>query len=240
MSFFIFAPSASANAMAEFQEEVIPTSGGDLKIYFFGHVSLMLEYNGKIIHVDPFSQMADYNLLPKADAILITHQHRDHCDLDAIKPILKDNTDIVLNAKAFEIVGLGQALKNGETAKIIGIPVEATPAYNLVHKRDNGAPFHPKGEGNGYILTFGDKRIYIAGDTENFPEMRAIRNIDVAFLPINLPFTMTAQMAKDAALMIQPKVIYPYHFHMSTTDVGKFPELMKDVKNIEVRMRNVK
>jgi len=239
LTLFVFAPLASANALVKFEQDIIPTSGGDLKIYFVGHGTLILSYNGKIIHVDPFSQLTDYNLLPKADAILITHQHRDHFDLDAITPILTNTTEIVLNAKAFEVLGKGQVLNNWETTSLIGIPVEATPAYNIVHKRDNGEPFHPKGEGNGYILTFGDKRVYIAGDTENFPEMKDIKNIDIAILPINLPFTMTAEMAKDAVLMINPKIVYPYHFHLSTTDINKFLELMKHVKNVELRVRNM-
>lgn len=235
---FIFAPVALANAMWDFEKDVIPTSGGDLEITFVGHGSLILNYGGKVIHVDPYSKLADYSLLPKADAVLITHQHQDHLDLKALEPILTNDTDIVLNAKSAEILGKGRVLKNGETTKLLGIiSVEATPAYNLVHKRDTGVPFHPKGEGNGYILTFGDKRVYIAGDTENFPEMNHINNIDIAFLPMNLPYTMTPEMVKKAALVINPKILYPYHF--GDTDTNKILDLMNGIKNIEIRIRNM-
>jgi len=120
---------------------------------------------------------------------------------------------------------------------VAGITVEAVPAYNVVAKRENGQPYHPKGTGNGYIFTFGDKRVYVAGDTENIPEMRTFRNIDIAFLPMNLPYTMTPEMVADAAGMIQPKVLYPYH--TGDTDIAKLSTLMQDRKGVEVRIRRM-
>ena len=118
-----------------------------------------------------------------------------------------------------------------------GFKIEAHPAYNLVHMRDSGQPFHPKGEGNSYVITFGDKRVYIGGDTENTPEMKALKDIDVAFLPMNLPYTMTPEMVADAARAFKPKILYPYH--TGNTDVSKLTELLKDHPEIEVRIRDM-
>jgi L-ascorbate metabolism protein UlaG (beta-lactamase superfamily) len=129
-------------------------------------------------------------------------------------------------------------MKNGDVKTVGGLKIEAVPAYNIVHMRDQGQPFHPKGVGNGYVITFGDKRVYVAGDTENIPEMKNIKNIDVAFLPMNLPYTMTPEMAADAAKMIRPKILYPYHY--GETDTSKLVALLKDTKEIEVRIRNMK
>jgi L-ascorbate metabolism protein UlaG (beta-lactamase superfamily) len=120
---------------------------------------------------------------------------------------------------------------------VAGLKIEAVPAYNLVHKRDNGRPFHPKGEGNGYVITFGDKRIYVAGDTENTPEMKALKDIDVAFLPMNLPYTMTPEMVADAAKAFRPKVLYPYHY--GSTDTSALVKLLEGEEGIEVRVRNM-
>jgi L-ascorbate metabolism protein UlaG (beta-lactamase superfamily) len=132
----------------------------------------------------------------------------------------------------------GKVMKNGDATTVDGIRIEAVPAYNRAHMRKPGVPFHPKGEGNGYILTFGDKRIYVAGDTENIPEMKRLTGIDVAFLPMNLPYTMTPEMAADAALALSPKILYPYHY--GDTDTGKLVELLKDHPEIEVRIRHLK
>ena len=129
-------------------------------------------------------------------------------------------------------------MKNGDVDTVLGIRIEAVPAYNIVHKRDNGEPFHPKGVGNGYVLTFGDKRIYIAGDTENIPEMKTLKNIDVAFLPMILPYTMTPEMVADAARVFKPKILYPYHY--GDTDPQKLVQLLKNDKEIEVRIRELR
>ena len=118
-----------------------------------------------------------------------------------------------------------------------GLKIEAVPAYNMVHKRANGEPFHPQGIGNGYIITFDDKRVYIAGDTENIPEMAELGKIDIAFLPMNLPYTMTPEMVADAAKMIKPQILYPYHY--GNTNTSKLMELLKDDKDIEVRIRKM-
>ena len=129
-------------------------------------------------------------------------------------------------------------MKNGDVETVGGLTIEAVPAYNLVHMRSPGVPFHPQGIGNGYVITFGDKRVYVAGDTENIPEMKNLKNIDYAFLPMNLPYTMTAEMVADAARAFRPRILYPYHF--GNTDTSQLEALMKDTPEVEVRIRNMK
>jgi len=221
-----------------FEKDVITTSGGDLEITFIGHASLMFTYGGKIIHVDPVSAEADYKMLPKADLIAITHDHSDHLDAAAVAALMKPGTEVVAGAPCEGKVAGAVILKNGQGRKTIGIAIEAVPAYNIVHMRAPGHPFHPKGEGNGYVFTFGDKRVYIAGDTENISEMAKLKDIDVAFLPMNLPYTMSPEMAADAALKFRPKILYPYHY--GDTDVTKLAALLKNEKGIEVRVRKMK
>ena len=224
--------------MAMFETDTIKTSAGDLNITFLGHGSLYFAFGGKIIHVDPFSAVADYSTLPKADIVLLAHEHMDHLDLKALNPVRTDKTIVVLPEVCAKQVEGGLVMKNGDVKTVGGLKIEAVPAYNIVHKRETGQPFHPKGVGNGYIITFGDKRVYVAGDTENIPEMKNIKNIDVAFLPMNLPYTMTPEMAADAAKMVNPKILYPYHY--GETDTSKLVALLKDTKEIEVRIRKMK
>jgi L-ascorbate metabolism protein UlaG (beta-lactamase superfamily) len=235
---FIMTFTFSADAMEPFKTDIIKTSDGDLKITFIGHGTLMFAFDQQIIHVDPFSKVADYSKLPKADVILITHEHFDHLDLKALEHIRTEKTKVVLTAACSKQVRNGIIMKNGDVQTVNGLKIESIPAYNLVHKRDNGQPFHPKGVGNGYIITFGDRRVYVAGDTENIPEMKSLREIDCAFLPMNLPYTMTPEMVADAAKAFQPKILYPYHF--GNTDTSKLLTLLQNQKGIEVRIRNMK
>jgi L-ascorbate metabolism protein UlaG (beta-lactamase superfamily) len=221
----------------QFETDVLQTSAGDLKITFLGHGTLMLTFKGRNIHVDPFSRVADYAKLPKADVIVITHEHRDHLDLQALASVRTEKTEVVLTEACAKQVEGGIVMQNGDVHTVNGVTVEAVPAYNLVHKRENGEPFHPKGVGNGYVMTFGDKRVYIAGDTENIPEMNTLQDIDCAFLPMNLPYTMTPEMVADAAKAFQPKILYPYHY--GNTDPSKLVELLREQKGIEVRIRKM-
>jgi L-ascorbate metabolism protein UlaG (beta-lactamase superfamily) len=220
-----------------FTTDLLHTSAGDLSITFLGHASLLMVFNGKNIFVDPFGKVADYSAFPKADIIFSTHEHFDHLDPQALAAIRTPQTIMVLNPAGAKQVGSGITMHNGDKETVVGLQVEAIPAYNLVHKREDGQPFHPKGVGNGYILTFGDKRLYLAGDTENIPEMKALKKIDIAFLPMNLPYTMTPEMVADAAKSFQPAILYPYHF--GDTDVSKLVDLLKAEKGIEVRIRKL-
>jgi L-ascorbate metabolism protein UlaG (beta-lactamase superfamily) len=234
----LFLCVSPALAAQEFENDVIKTSGGDLTITFLGHGSVAFEFGGKTLYVDPFGQVADYTQQPKADLILVTHEHPDHFDLAALSAVRTPDTKLILTKACAEKVSGGDVMGNGDKREVFGIGIEAVPAYNLVHMREDGQPFHPRGRGNGYILTFGDKRVYVAGDTENIPEMKALKDIDVAFLPMNLPFTMTPEMVADAAKAFKPKILYPYH--TGTTDLAKIVELMKDAPEVEVLLRRMR
>jgi L-ascorbate metabolism protein UlaG (beta-lactamase superfamily) len=230
--------SFTGYAQKTFETDTFTTSKGDLKITFIGHGTLMFNYTGKIVHIDPVGRYADYTLLPKADIILITHEHGDHLDLNALAMIQKENTITILTEKCTEKGANGIIMKNGDVRIIEGLKIEAVPAYNIVHKRQNGQPFHPKGDGNGYIINWGNTRIYIAGDTENTPDMKTLKEIDIAFLPMNVPYTMSPDMVTDAAKAIKPKILYPYHY--SKTDPNTLVDLLKDIKETEVRIRKLR
>lgn len=233
---FIFVMTTAAHEQ-KFEEDIITTSKGDLKITFIGHGTLMFTFAGKVIHVDPWSRVAHYSDLPKADLILVTHDHGDHLDTNAINIIRQEKTSLVLTEKCAEKVEGGTVMRNGDVKSIQGFKIEAVPAYNILNKRGSGAPYHPKGMGNGYVITFADKRVYVAADTENTPEMKALKNIDIAFLPMNLPYTMTPEMVADAAKAFKPKILYPYHY--GDTDTSRIVDLLKEVKEIEVRIRKM-
>ena len=214
--------------------DVIQTSGGDLEVTLVGHGTLMFSFGGKVIHVDPWSRQADYTKMPKADIILVTHDHPDHLDLAAIKTLTKGNTQVLVNKASADKVPGCIAMANGEVKTVQGIRVEAVPAYNIVNMRSPGQPFHPKGVGNGYLMTFGDKKIYVAGDTEDTPEMKALKGIYCAFLPMNLPYTMTPEMVADAAKAMRPAIVYPYHY--GETDTQQLVRLLA-ASGIDVRIR---
>lgn len=221
----------------QFETDVFPTSHGDLTITFIGHGSLMVDFNQLNISIDPFSRLADYSQFPGADLVLITHEHMDHLDKAALEIIRTSETDLVLTESCAKQLSGGIVMANSDQQIVRGIPIEAVAAYNLVHKRENGQPFHPRGVGNGYILTFGDTKIYIAGDTENTPEMKALTGIDIAFLPMNLPYTMTPAMVADAARAFKPRILYPYHY--GNTNPQELVTLLENEPEIEVRIRHM-
>lgn len=223
---------SSGFAQKKYEEDEFQTSSGLLKIAFIGHGTLMLNCAGTVIHIDPVSMYADYAVLPKADVILITHEHGDHLDAKAIQAVTTSRTVLLVNQASEKNLRNATIMKNGEVKTVAGIAIEAVPAYNLEK------PFHPKGNGNGYVISWGGKRIYVAGDTENVPEIKALKTIDIAFLPMNLPFTMTPAQVADVAKAMRPKVLYPYHF--GDTDTHALISLMKDEKGIEVRIRDLK
>jgi L-ascorbate metabolism protein UlaG (beta-lactamase superfamily) len=216
----------------KYEEDLIATTSGDLKITFLGHATLMFTFKDKVIHVDPWSEQADYSKLPKADLILVTHEHFDHLDPKAIRILKKDSTVIIGTAACQPKVPGLKVLENGQKENISGLEIEAVPAYNP------NKSFHPKGLGNGYVITFADKKVYVAGDTENIPEMKNLKNIEVAFLPMNQPYTMTPEQVAEAARWIKPAILYPYHY--GETEVSRLVALLKDSPEIEVRIRKLR
>ena len=215
----------------------LTSSAGIIEMNFIGHASLMFSLNSFIVYIDPVRSMGKYDNMPKADLILVTHEHGDHLDASLIKDLSKPETIVLCNEASLPRIPSAQAMKNGDQKNVKEIGIEAFPAYNIVNMRAPGQPYHPKGTGNGYIITFGDKRIYVAGDTENTPEMKALKNIDVAFLPMNLPYTMTPAMVADAAIAFKPKILYPYHY--GETNTNEIVELLKNT-TVEVRIRDLK
>jgi L-ascorbate metabolism protein UlaG (beta-lactamase superfamily) len=231
-SLFLVVPAAAEYG---FETDTMQTEKGPLKITFIGHGTLMLEWNSLIIHVDPVSREADYSKLPDADLILITHHHGDHFDPGAIKAIETGTTTLVVNPEVGKKIETeAVVMKNGDVQNLMGLKIEAVPAYNTTEGRSR---FHPEGRDNGYILTMGGKRIYIAGDTEDTPEMRQLEDIDVAFLPMNQPYTMTPAQVAEAAKAFRPAILYPYHY--GDTDVSELVSLLKGEKDIEVRVRQM-
>ena len=199
------------------------------------HGSLMFEYSGKVIHVDPVP-MTDYTPYPKADLIFLTHHHVDHLSEDLLKKLKKPSTIIVgtqlIKEKLPEVI----VMKNGVKRDFSGISVEAFPMYNLTRERSPGVKFHIKGEGNAYIFGFGGTRVYVAGDTESIPEMKQLKNIDIAFIPINLPYTMPPEEAAECVKVFKPKAVYPYH--QGDSDVNAFERALEGT-GIEVRIHKL-
>jgi L-ascorbate metabolism protein UlaG (beta-lactamase superfamily) len=214
--------------------EEFKTKAGVVKITPIRHASLMIEAGGKVIHVDPWSQ-GNYDGLPKADLILITDLHPDHLDKAALDKVKKDGTVFITPSAVAKTVTDAKVIGNGDTTKWNDWTIEAVPMYNLKRGPTPGKLFHDKGRGNGYVLTYGGMRFYLSGDTEGVPEMRDLKNIDVAFVCMNLPYTMTPEEAADAVRAFHPKVVYPYHYQ------GSDPEVFKkalDGTGIDVRLRN--
>ena len=215
--------------------DTISTNNGDLVIHPVDHASLLLSWNGQVIYVDPVGGAARYEGLPAPTAILITHGHGDHFDVPTLEAIAKD-VPLVTNQEVFDklpeaLKANAKAMANGDEGDIVGIPLKAIPAHNTTPDR---AKYHPVGVGNGYILTFGDKLVYVAGDTEPTPEMLALTNIAVAFLPMNLPYTMTVDQAAEAVNAFKPAIVYPYHY--SDSDLEAFKAGVGE--GVEVRLRN--
>lgn len=180
------------------------------------HASFMMELGGKNLYFDPVGASDQYKDLPAADAVFITDIHSDHFDLKTLSGIVTDQTILFMPKAVREKLGHNddlptniKVLNNGDLATFAGIQIEAIPMYNL---REEAKDFHPKGRGNGYVLSFDGKRVYVAGDTEVIPEMRNLKNIDVAFIPMNMPYTMTVEAAADAVLAFKPKKVYPFHY----------------------------
>jgi len=198
---------------------LIPTEG-NVQVVPITHGSVVLQWEGKVIHVDPWSQ-GDYAGVPQADLILVTDIHGDHMDPDQISKVRKANTVIIAPAAVQKTVTQARVLGNGESVEILGARIEAIPMYNLKRGPEEGKLYHDKGRGNGYIVKLGDQRFYFSGDTECIPEMKALKDIDVAFVSMNLPYTMTPEEAAGCVNAFAPKVVYPYHYRGSDMDAFK-------------------
>jgi L-ascorbate metabolism protein UlaG (beta-lactamase superfamily) len=225
-------------AQAALSGDPVSTTKGPLIIHPVNHASFVMSWNGQVIYVDPVGGPERYSGLPRPDLILITDIHGDHMNAGTLQALVGPKTRIVAPAAVRaalprELQPMVQPLANGETADVAGVRIEAVPMYNTTPER---AQYHTKGRGDGYVLTLGGKRIYIAGDTEPTPEMLALKAIDVAFIPMNLPFTMTPQQAAEAVRAFKPKVVYPYHSRGG--DVAEFARLVGSDAGVEVRLRN--
>ena len=243
----------TACGQENFEVDVFETkSGKPVKFHALVHASIRIDYDGQTIMIDPVTKLGgrtiDYSAMPKADYIFVTHEHGDHFDKEALKQLTGEGTQLVMNQRCVDMYGSGQAMVNGQSSSlrsgaggttvngqssmVNGLKVEAVPAYNTTEGHQQ---FHPKGRDNGYILTLDSLRIYIAGDTEDIPEMADIKDIDIAFLPCNQPYTMTPEQLVKAAKTIKPKVLFPYHY--GKTDVSGIPAQLKD-EGIDVRIRH--
>jgi len=220
-------------------QDTLHTAHGDLTITPIEHATFVMQWNGKTIFVDPTKGGAAFASFGKPDVILLTDIHGDHYDPATLAAVRTPQSIVIVPAAVAEKMGADKGnahvLANGETSTIGEIGVEAVPMYNLTEERK---AFHTKGRGNGYVVTLGGKRIYISGDTEDIPEMRALKNIDAAFVCMNLPYTMDVEHAASAVLEFKPKVVYPYHYRSKDglSDVEKFKTLVAKDKSIEVRL----
>ena len=217
-------------------DEFTTASGKTVKFHALMHACIRIQYDGKEIQIDPVSKLGNrtvnYADMPKADYIFVTHEHGDHYDAGALKLLSGDKTQLVMNKRCADMYGSGRVMANGDKQQLGDITVDAVAAYNSTPGREQ---FHPKGRDNGYILTIDGLRIYIAGDTEDIPEMSAIKDIDIAFLPCNQPFTMTPEQLIRAAKVIKPRVLFPYHY--GQTDLSGVPAALKGT-GIDVRIRH--
>ena len=220
-----------------YETDVFKTkSGKEVKFHALMHSCIRIEFDGNEIEIDPVAKLrdrtVDYSAMPKADYIFVTHEHGDHYDEATIRLLSTEKTKLVMNKRCADMFGAGLVMTNGQNFLLGDIKVEAVPAYNTT---EGHTQFHPKGRDNGYILTIDGLRIYIAGDTEDIPEMADVKDIDIAFLPCNQPYTMTPEQLVRAAKVIKPRVLFPYHY--GQTNVSQVPEQLK-AEGIDVRIRH--
>jgi len=231
---------AAAAAMAANQTDAVPATGGDIQVTPIMHSSVQLEFAGKVIQVDPVAKydnvelplLGKFDALKQADLILVTDIHPENLDTDEIAKVRKPGAPVVLPAAVASLAG-GKipaptvVMANGDTKTVADINIQAIAAYNLTHGPKAGEVYHPKGRANGYILTLGGKRVYFAGDTECTPEIQGLKDIEVAFLPMNMPFTMTPAEAVDCLKAFQPKIVYPYHYEGQKRDEALVKAFLK-------------
>jgi L-ascorbate metabolism protein UlaG (beta-lactamase superfamily) len=239
-------PAPPAAAGDRLPSDTIPASGGGLRVTPIQHATFLLEVDGRAIYFDPVHG-AHYEGLPKANVILITDIHGDHMDVAGIQAVRQATTTVVAPPAVADALpkdlGRVEVMKNGDKKKIGagaadggGLEVEAVPMYNLVRGPDAGLRFHDKGRGNGYVVTAGGKRLYVSGDTECIPEMKALKDIDVAFVCMNLPYTMPPSEAAECVNAFKPKIVYPYHYRQA--DLDAFTKAVAPTSGVEVRRRD--
>jgi len=225
------AQDSSAGALAG---DRVATSAGEIVLHPVSHASLVIGFADQVVYVDPVGGAEAFAGLPAATAVLVTHGHGDHFDLPTLEAVAGGDVPLLVSGEVYEklpaaLKPKAQGVPNGESREIAGITVDAVPAYNTTEERKQ---YHPRGVGNGYVLNIGDKKIYVAGDTEDVPEMRALTGIEVAFLPMNLPYTMTEEQAADAVKAFRPRIVYPYHYRDS--DPQKFADLVGDAAEVRL------
>lgn len=218
-----------------FAGDHLATTHGDVVLHPVYHASLVLQWDGLTLYVDPADVASRFNGLPRADLVLLTHGHSDHYTSGVLTAVLGTNAVVVAppsvhTSMPTTLKNLTTALGNGASTNLLGIGIEAIPAYNL------STTHHPKGTGNGYVLTLGGQRVYVTGDTEDIPELRALRNIDVAFVCMNLPYTMTVEKAVSAVREFHPRIVYPYHYSIES-NATRFKQQMAVEPTVEVRLR---
>ena len=246
VALFVATAFSSIAQDQQYEEDVFPTSEGDLIITFLRHSTMMFTFNDLVIHVDPWSRAADYSQLPKGDIVLLTHEHGDHLDRRALAQVIKDTTSFYSEYDETTLIYTkicsdrfpgGTVMRNGMTWDVKGINIEAVPNYCLIPRDHPSSQPHTQWECNGYILTFGDKRVYVVSETENIPELRNIEDIDIALLPMDGVFNLTPEEAVDVVNVFKPRVIYPIHY--SQADLTPFIEAFENNPDIEVRIRNM-
>ena len=233
-------PALAQKGGTPVQPDTIKTKAGDLIIQPVNHACVVLTFGSDVIYVDPVGGGDRYKSFNKPTAILITHAHPDHFDVPTLTAIAKSakliiGPQVVLDGLTPELKAKAKLMANGDSGTVNDIPIKAVAAYNTTPDR---LKFHPKDVGNGYVLSFGDKKLYLAGDTEDTPEMRALTNIDIAFLPMNLPYTMTGEQAAAAVKAFKPKIVYPYHYGEDGAEPAKFAAALKGFPDVEVRQRD--
>ena len=234
----------AARAMAH-GADVFETPAGKITVHPVSHASFVMETPAGTIYSDPVGDAAAYAEFPKPDLVTVTHEHGDHYSAETLDALVTDSTRLLVNPAVMAMLpenlkSKAEAIENGGSTAIAGVKIDAIPAHNLTEGR---MKFHPPGRDNGYVMTFsaaegdGTFRVYISGDTEDVPEMRALENIDLAFVCMNLPFTMTAETAASAVAEFKPKAVYPYHYrgrNGGTQDPAKFARLVGDAAEVKM------
>lgn len=225
----------SLNAHAQYwQKDTLITSKGNLEIEVVGHCFLHFTFNRMNIYIDPIPNVADMTRLPKADLILITHDHRDHLSTDAVEYLSKPGTMVIASRSCIQKMNFGHFLDNGMQITYNDIYIKAVAAYNVVNLRPDDVPFHPKGDGNGYFLVFGNKTVYISGDTEYIDEMRSFMKPDAAFITIMMPFTMDESMFIQTVRKLKPKILYPLYYNIDIKSLVE--KLSVDMPEMKIRV----